>query len=451
MSTRDLLLSELYHVPRDEALQALVTRHAPIIYFDAREPFLPVAAGYTVFTQDSPSPSFDRIIELRPEADDEMIDRAPAALAIEYAIWFDWDIHHLYELEHIWIYLDDQDQTVRVEASWHGKFYDIPITLENGRAVLLSEPGKHAFAPHPDWFRERQRDFQRSETRDVGTHAHVLINNMFAGKIRERMFDRVLVRSYLAKQAFQPAWSFTQRYTFPSETLVPWGDLFAWVPLRVNAWLERLETHTRPADYQALHLTPTDGSLPQLKAAVRDGAHAVIVPVSLRGSRLVIGGPDLAEPLDLDEALRFFRSVPMGAFLEVNDPAAVEHLAWFIRSKDLQWYAVVTSADPALLTRYNSFVPGGVTAIQIISPEQDPVHAASVSKSVFIHLRWENLPDGLQRLTPDWIDYVHSTGLGFIGWPSADPAELSQLEHLGLDVVCPQLSPDGASTINPGE
>ncbi len=40
--------------------QALVHQHAPRIRFDRREPFLPLAAGYTLFTQDGFSPSFPR-------------------------------------------------------------------------------------------------------------------------------------------------------------------------------------------------------------------------------------------------------------------------------------------------------------------------------------------------------------------------------------------------------
>jgi hypothetical protein len=42
---------------------------------------------------------------------------AEAALAIEYAIWWDWDIGHLYELEHVWVYLDADRQVIRGEAS----------------------------------------------------------------------------------------------------------------------------------------------------------------------------------------------------------------------------------------------------------------------------------------------------------------------------------------------
>ena len=142
--------------PQDGPDRSLATRHAPILRFDANEPFLPLAAGYTVFRENGASPSFQRgrVIDLAPEGE------TPATVAIEYAIWWDWDIGHLYELEHAWVYVDAQGQVVRAEASWHGGQHDMRLdgrlALEGDHIVLFSEPGKHAFAPTPDWFRVRR-------------------------------------------------------------------------------------------------------------------------------------------------------------------------------------------------------------------------------------------------------------------------------------------------------
>src|SRR5205809_292705 len=93
--------------------RGLAARYAPIILFDQREPFLPLAAGYTLFHIDAPSPSFPRTITLCAA------DRPPAQLVIEYAIWWDWDIQHLYELEHAWVYVDATGHVIHAEASWH--------------------------------------------------------------------------------------------------------------------------------------------------------------------------------------------------------------------------------------------------------------------------------------------------------------------------------------------
>ncbi|MEP7294157.1 MAG: hypothetical protein ABI835_20380, partial [Chloroflexota bacterium] len=119
----------------------LALRHAPFIRFDSREPFLPSIVGYTVFRQSAQSPSFPREIKLPPGV----------SCAIEYAVWWDWEIQHLYELEHLWVYLDGDGSVVGGEGSWHGSFSALDdgegLPLEAGRLIVYSEPGKHAFAP----------------------------------------------------------------------------------------------------------------------------------------------------------------------------------------------------------------------------------------------------------------------------------------------------------------
>ena len=246
MSQLEDLLSELYRSPRDERAHQLAARYAPILRFDAREPFLPLAAGITLFEQDGPSPSMKRTIQLAPPG------KPAAAAAIEYAIWWDYDIHHLYELEHLWIYLDGQGQVVRVEGSWHGEFNELAVKVEGEHPLVLSEPGKHAFADRPAPFLQRATEMRRLETRHVGALAHVLINSMFSGKIRRRPYDGSLVRAYLATQAFEPAWNFSQLFRFAPDSLVTWPALSAWIPRRVNAWLEDLDARLSPAGYLAL-------------------------------------------------------------------------------------------------------------------------------------------------------------------------------------------------------
>ena len=63
----------------------LAAHCAPILRFDAREPFLPLAVAYRIFRKNTPSLSFPRRIELN-EA-----ERPGPELAIEYAIWWDLD------------------------------------------------------------------------------------------------------------------------------------------------------------------------------------------------------------------------------------------------------------------------------------------------------------------------------------------------------------------------
>ena len=149
--------TSLDHTIRSEEEDRLALRHAPRIRFDNREPFLPSIVGYTVFYQDDTSPSFPRQITLTPGT----------AQVIEYAIWWDWDIQHLYELEHIWVYLDADEKVIGSEASWHGGFQTMTDEngmppLENERVTLFSEPGKHAFAPTPQWLLDRTSTTKRN-------------------------------------------------------------------------------------------------------------------------------------------------------------------------------------------------------------------------------------------------------------------------------------------------
>lgn len=428
MSASDSLLAALYGVQRDPQVHTLAARAAPLLYFDAREPFLPLAAGYTVFLQDAPSPSFKRMIELRPD------EKVPAAAAVEYAIWWDWDIHHLYELEHAWVYLDDLGAPVRVEASWHGRFYEIPLRLEEGRPVLLSEPGKHAFAPHPSWFEIRQRDYRRTDTVAVGLHAGVLVNELFSGKIREQVFDRVLVRSFLARSAFDPAWRFTQRFSFPAETLVPWPVLRDWIPGRVNAVLEGLEAAAGSDDFRALRAVSAPGTADGLEIAARSEADVIHVPVYFEDNRLLLGRGDGA--LDLDEAFQFLSTEPMGAILEVADERVVDPLAWFVRSREVNGHAIVMSRSIDLLSRYNAFVPGGVTALRLGRPAGDAVEQARASRSAFLNPDW-----GAEELDPAWVKKIHSAGIGVIGGPAARADSLQAMQRIGVDMVWQSFKP----------
>ncbi len=144
------------HLPpadQDPAALELAARYAPRILFDRREPFLPVAVGYVIFTADGYSPSAPRCIGLTP------VGRRPARLVTEYDIWWDWDIGHLYELEHVWVYVG-KDGVVGVEASWHGGYFSWEagkeVTLEWEHPMLYSQPGKHAFLARIDWFERAQ-------------------------------------------------------------------------------------------------------------------------------------------------------------------------------------------------------------------------------------------------------------------------------------------------------
>lgn len=215
---------------------ALAARFAPVIHFDEAEPFFPLAAGYTIFHAEEQSPSFPRRIThgWRPDW----------SLAIEYAIWWDWDIGHLYELEHVWVYIDEAGQPVWVEASSHGAYAsmileDGTLPLEDGHPVVYSQPGKHAFSPTPHWFRIF-RDIVYAETTTNAGEGGVLVKQMYARQIAKTPEADAQVAAWLRGKAFLPSMKFNRPFRVTPEMLVPWPVLDTWIPRRVNGWIDRL-------------------------------------------------------------------------------------------------------------------------------------------------------------------------------------------------------------------
>ncbi len=241
---------------------ALALRYAPIIRLDRLDPLLPSFAGYTLFREDAPSASFPREVTLRPrfpqiEPDDAAriarlfpdgrLPRVPeitAALVVEYAIWWDWDIQHLYELEHAWSYVGSDGRLLYVEASWHGSYFPM---LWNGssphdgdRPILYSQPGKHAFVPDPALLEAERERTRRSCTEAAGSGGLLLKEDLFAGKIVKDDRRDDLARAYMRGLAFDPSFEFTQVVPLEEAMLVPWPALYSWIPGRIDRILAEL-------------------------------------------------------------------------------------------------------------------------------------------------------------------------------------------------------------------
>lgn len=222
----------------DDKDLALAATYAPIVLFDAAEPFLPLVVGVTVFHNEADSFSFPRRIshEFTP----------PWQTAIEYAIWWDWDIGHLYELEHAWSYVGADGRLVWAEASWHGSFSSMilssgGVSAEGNRPVLYSQPGKHAFAPEQICLDRFAAAIVDETTRRAG-EGGVLIKDRYAQALEVEADDHSRVAAYLRTRAFTPTMRFSQRFEVQRELLVPWPQLDAWIPARVNWWLRQLRT-----------------------------------------------------------------------------------------------------------------------------------------------------------------------------------------------------------------
>jgi putative hydrolase of the HAD superfamily len=219
----------------------LARRHAPVVYFDAAEPFLPQLVGYEVLRRSGPSPSFDRYLRL------DLPEIGPAAAVVEYALWTDWDVQHLYELEHVWSYVDEAGELLFAEASWHGRLgallQDGRLSREGARPLAYAQPGKHAMAPTPELF--SRFDVLRSGFhRACGTAAGdggMIVTPLMRGRLEKSARADALANGWLRQRAFAPTWRFDRRW---DATAAPWhtvAELLDLIPPRLAGVLAELE------------------------------------------------------------------------------------------------------------------------------------------------------------------------------------------------------------------
>lgn len=226
---------------------ALARRHAPVVWFDDAEPFLPQTVGYAVLRAPTHSPTFERFLPLLVPGG------RTAAAVIEYALWTDWDIQHLYELEHVWSYVDGDGRLIHAEASWHGEWAPLVqagrLSAEDDRPIAWAQPGKHAMAPDPGAFTsiDAYRLLVAQEARPPA-RGGLLVVPMMQGRLRRTARGDGLARAYLHTQAFEPTFRFGRRWDARDERVAPFEPverLVAGIPARVRAVLRRLAAERR--------------------------------------------------------------------------------------------------------------------------------------------------------------------------------------------------------------
>lgn len=215
--------------------EMLVGQYRPKLYFDKKEPFEISAVGYTVFREPQRSRSFPRNIVPRGKG-----------CVIEYAFWYDYDIQHLYELEHIWVYLDDLGNITDAEGSFHGKFLrlvdpisDQVMVEESKRVCAYAQPGKHALMARPELFRL----FAGAASccmEDAGA------DGIAPGNMVKAYFDIPCALQEKAKAYIRAHYSFRPTFCFEAKEwdeklLMPWEELLATIPDRMNAQIAKME------------------------------------------------------------------------------------------------------------------------------------------------------------------------------------------------------------------
>lgn len=470
MNTLDLdkQLDSLQRSPKDDADYALALRHAPLIRFDAREPFFPAVVGYSICREDMPSPSFPRDIQLADNI----------AFAIEYAIWWDWDIQHLYELEHVWVYVDGAGEIAAAEASWHGGYHPMRaeagrLPLEGARLTLYSEPGKHAFAPSPAWLLQRKaKTFASCGARAgmMGVHVTPLFDGIIDD---EGPLNNRLVHTWLERQQFEPSFWFSQAFDLRRAIFVPWRELFEWIPARVSAWLAHLAATIPPGQRRVLRIAhrgasahAAENSLGAIRVAAELGAdfveidirttaddvpvvihdgslkrtHGIDADVSdltlndLRGLTATGGGI-----LSFDEAVKLCRELGLGLYLDIKRLTSGGARSMFaaLDAHHFMKRTIFGAFRPDYLADIKAARPDAKTSILFGAVDIDPVKLAQSINAEYVHPCWENRAEQPHRLlTPAWIEAARAANLGIVCWHEERPSEIAALKALGVDAIC---------------
>lgn len=224
-----------------ESERQLCINFAPVIFFDKKEPFSVRNVGCTVFRSSGRSPSFSGNPLNRRTV---RLEAKKAVFAIEYAYYFDYDIQHLYELEHIWVYVSESGAVCGCEGSFHGKYLNemtslFPIIEHGGTHVqLYSQPGKHAFLPRPELF-ELYPDPEFCCCDGAG-NGGLSLPEMFEDIAHLTDVQQEKVRSYIKKNyAFIPTWEFFQT-KIDDSLYISWSELSEKIPQFIAQELQKI-------------------------------------------------------------------------------------------------------------------------------------------------------------------------------------------------------------------
>lgn len=206
----------------------LAARYAPVIHFDVAETIPLQKVGYTIFREEKRSDSFPKRT-VKPDF---------CGLVIEYALFWDYDIQHMYDLEHIWVWIAPDGNVTKAEASFHGKYLtlwepDMPFAhpLTETHVHAYCQPGKHAFLPDGQLFRLIPG---WQECCNAASGGDVLVGGPFAGQYTPSTEDHRRCASHIrGRYAFTPTLHFDAGVPLPLSLLCSWDELKAWIPPRI--------------------------------------------------------------------------------------------------------------------------------------------------------------------------------------------------------------------------
>ena len=215
-----------------------VFEYAPIIFMDKKEPFGIKKVGFTQYTEDGTgSLSFNRSFDFK--------NFDGAVCVLEYVYYLDYDIQHLYDLEHIWVYIDADGKVVGAEGSYHGRFLNAMnrtfgdmVLRDEKRIVMYSQPGKHAFLSDPRLM-YLYSELYTSCDRLAGISG-LDAPERFIKDIECSESDNQKVVSYIRENfSFVPSMEF-EEFNVPKDDYMPWDELAEKIPDYIRAELSKI-------------------------------------------------------------------------------------------------------------------------------------------------------------------------------------------------------------------
>lgn len=221
----------------------LALRYAPIVHFDRNETIPLRAVGYTIARETMRSASFPKRELTVPDGAD---------CVIEYAYYWNYDIGHGYDLEHIWVTVGRDGRVLEAQGSFHGAYLNLYAPGLSCSKPLLDnhvqadcQPGKHAFLPDGQLFRLIPFWFECCNQYAGGP---ILIGNPFSAKFSPTGADAFsptqaendLCTRYIKEHlAFEPAMDFSQDAP-ASVVYMPWKEMYDSIPAWIRAECARL-------------------------------------------------------------------------------------------------------------------------------------------------------------------------------------------------------------------
>ena len=219
-------------------MDRIVYEYAPIIYMDKKEPFKVRKVGFVQYCEDGTrSLSFNRRFDLK--------NFDGAVRVLEYAYYLNYDIQHLYDLEHIWLYIDGEGKIVGAEGSYHGRFlnamnrsFDGKVPKDEKNITMYSQPGKHAFLSDPRLM-YLYSELYASCDRLAGISG-LDAPERFIKDIHISESENEKVISYIRDNfSFVPSMEF-EKVNISEEDYMPWEDLSVKIPVFIREELSKI-------------------------------------------------------------------------------------------------------------------------------------------------------------------------------------------------------------------